>query len=201
MDDQVTSIGRAKSGQARLLGDILADSFENDPVMNWVIPNTRLYQRFFEILAEQLILPNGHAYIGSENRGAALWLPPGVHFDVPINLAQIMLMLRLILTRGPKVIPRLEAVQETMGRLHPSEPHYYLQSVGARQAHQGQGVGSALIKQVTRLCDQEQMPAYLESSNELNLPLYERHGFETFHLEELGGNGPPMWFMLRPPRP
>jgi GNAT superfamily N-acetyltransferase len=200
MDAQPTTIVKAKNDQAKLLADILSDSFENDPVMNWVIPNTKLYPGFFQMLAENLILPNGHAYLDSQGRGAALWLPPGIHFDMPMNLRQLFMVLRLVFSRGPKVLPRLETVQETMGRLHPTEPHYYLQSVGARQAHTGQGVGSALIKEVTKLCDEQQMPAYLESSNELNVPLYERHGFETFHLEELGGDGPPMWFMLRPPR-
>ncbi len=200
MDIQPTTIVKANDQQAEILADILADSFENDPVMNWVIPNTSLYSEFFRNLASTLILPNGHAYLDSQQRGAALWLPPGAHFDVPINFSQVVLMARLLFSRGPKIIPRLQAVQETMGRLHPKEPHYYLQSVGARQAFQGQGVGSALIKEVTRLCDQEQMPAYLESSNLANVPLYERHGFETFHEEAIGGDGPTMWFMLRAPR-
>ena len=80
------------------------------------------------------------------------------------------------------------------------EPHYYLQSVGARQTAQGQGVGSALLKQVTPLCDRDGVPAYLESSSERNVPLYERHGFEVFHAEPVGDGGPTMWFMLRSPR-
>ncbi len=195
-----TSIVKAREDQAELLAAILADSFEHDPVMNWVIPDPSLYHGFFKLLSQQLILPNGHAYLDSQERGAALWLPPGVHFDVPTNWQQIWMVLKLVVKKGFKVLPRLEAVQETMSRLHPTEPHYYLQSVGARQANQGQGVGSALIKQVTRICDEEQLPAYLESSSERNVPLYERHGFETFHEEQLGGNGPTMWFMLRSPR-
>ncbi len=200
MDSQPTSIVKAQANQVDLLADILSDAFANDPVMNWVMPNPSVYYGFYTVLCSKLILPNQHAYLDSEGRGAALWLPPGVHFDYPTTPGQLLLMLKLIVTRGPKVIPRLQAIQETTGRLHPQEPHYYLQSVGARQAHTGKGIGSALIKEVTRLCDQEHMPAYLESSNILNLPLYERHGFETFHQEHIGKDGPPMWFMLRAPQ-
>jgi ribosomal protein S18 acetylase RimI-like enzyme len=116
------------------------------------------------------------------------------------TLGQVLLILRLVLTRGLKVIPRLQAVQETMEKYHPREPHYYLQSIGARQDCQGQGVGSALLKQVTPLCDADQLPAYLESSNAANVALYERHGFEVVNEERIGDDGPPMWFMLRPPR-
>ena len=195
-----TTIIPARSDQGALLADILADSFLYDPVMNWVIPNTRLYAGFFRTLAETLFLPHQHAYLEKNGNGAALWLPPGVSFEMPVTAGQVFMLLRLVLTRGPKVIPRLLAVQKTMEKYHPRQPHYYLQSVGARQASQGRGIGSALLKQVTPLCDRDQLPAYLESSSEKNLPLYERHGFEVFHRENIGGDGPPMWFMLRQPR-
>ena len=195
-----TTIIPARSDQGALLADILADSFLYDPVMNWVIPNTRLYAGFFRTLAETLFLPHQHAYLEKNGNGAALWLPPGVSFEMPVTAGQIFMLLRLVLTRGPKVIPRLLAVQKTMEKYHPRQPHYYLQSVGARQASQGRGIGSALLKQVTPLCDRDQLPAYLESSSERNLPLYERHGFEVFHCENIGGDGPPMWFMLRQPQ-
>jgi ribosomal protein S18 acetylase RimI-like enzyme len=200
MDVEPTIIVPASSDQSELLADILADSFLHDPVMNWVIPNTKLYQPFFHMMAERLFLPHQHVYLEKNGNGAALWLPPGVSFDMPTTPGQMLLILRLVLTRGLKVIPRLQAVQKTMEKYHPREPHYYLQSVGARQAWQGRGIGAALLKQVTPLCDRNQMPAYLESSSEKNLPLYERHGFETFHSENIGGDGPHMWFMLRQPR-
>jgi GNAT superfamily N-acetyltransferase len=200
MDTEPTTIIPARADQAGLLASILADSFLHDPVMNWVIPNTRLYQGFFHTLAEKLFLPHRHAYLEKNGGGAALWLPPGAPFDMPVTASQVLMILRLVLSRGPKVIPRLVAVQKTMEKHHPHQPHYYLQSVGARQSCQGRGIGSALLKHVTPLCDRDGVPAYLESSSERNVPLYERHGFEVLHREYIGGDGPPMWFMLREPR-
>ncbi len=45
------------------------------------------------------------------------------------------------------------------------------------------------------------MPAYLESSNERNLPLYERNGFRvTGNLRALS-HGPTIWRMWREPQP
>jgi ribosomal protein S18 acetylase RimI-like enzyme len=200
MDAAPTSIIRAESQHCQQIADILADAFANDPVMNWVIPNKALYEPFYRIMLRRLFIDQEHTFVETEGRGAAMWLPPGVSFEIPMNGAQMGLIARLILTRGPRVIKRLLAVQETMARHHPRTPHYYLQSVGARQAHQGQGVGSTLLKHLTPQIDAAHMPAYLESSSERNVPLYERHGFEIFAEEKLGGAGPPMWFMLRPAR-
>jgi GNAT superfamily N-acetyltransferase len=87
-----------------------------------------------------------------------------------------------------------------MWRRHPREPHYYLHAIGARRGNQGKGLGSALLKHVTRRCDEEAMPAYLESSSPLNIPLYQRHGFEVQAEEPIGEGGPPLAFMWREPR-
>ncbi len=190
----------AKEDQADLLGDILGDAFEQDPAMNWVIPDTRLYPAFFRLLADKLYLRHQLVYLDSEQRGAAMWLPPGVSHHVPRCMTQLILVLRLVMHSGLGILKHLEQAQEVMTRRHPKAPHYYLHAIGARQAHQGRGIGSSLIKQVTRLCDEEGMPAYLESSSAVNVPLYERHGFEIQAEEALGKGGPPLYFMWRVPQ-
>lgn len=193
-------IEKAAWHDSKLLADILSDSFLQDPVMNWIIPDTRLYRGFYRMLVNSLFVHHNHMYMERAGRGAALWLPPGTTFHVPAGLSQTWLTLRLIISQGPRVLRRLHDVQLHTARHHPHFPHYYLQSIGARREYQGQGIGSALLKAVLPRCDMQKMPAYLESSNEKNLPLYQRHGFEVFGEETLGEGGPRMWFMLRQPR-
>lgn len=90
----------------------------------------------------------------------------------------------------------LFAVFEQMGRYHPDEPHWYLPLIGVDPAQQGRGYGSALLAHALRLCDEDGTPAYLESSNPRNIPLYQRNGFEVLGTIE-AGNFPPITPMLR----
>ena len=71
--------------------------------------------------------------------------------------------------------------------------------LGTDPAAQGRGIGSALLGAVLRTCDEDGVPAYLESSKERNLAYYARHGFRV--REELDlPRGPRVWLMWRDPR-
>jgi GNAT superfamily N-acetyltransferase len=61
---------------------------------------------------------------------------------------------------------------------------------------QGRGVGSALLRHALAACDRGGMPAYLESSNPKNVPLYQRHGFEVIGAIQ-AGNAPTIDPLLR----
>lgn len=189
-----------KISEIAIMADILADAFRQDPIMNWVIPAPHLYPDFFRLIIDQIFLPRGIVHLEQSERGAGLWLPPDGKFDIPPGLGIVTLMARLFLSNGPGPLMRISKQAKLFERHHPNEPHYHLLFVGCRQAAQGQGVGSALLKQGTRICDKHRMPAYLESSNELNVPLYQRHGFEIIAEEHLPGDGPKAWFMWREAR-
>jgi ribosomal protein S18 acetylase RimI-like enzyme len=78
------------------------------------------------------------------------------------------------------------------------EPHFYLHAIGARLDDQCRGIGSALPKHGTAICDAKGYPAYLESSNVKNNLLYDRYGFEITAEITLPDNGPTFWLMRRP---
>jgi GNAT superfamily N-acetyltransferase len=178
----------------------LSDSFANDPMLNWVIPQPDLYPIFFNSIIQNIFLPKGIVHMEDQGRGAALWLPPGESYEMPPSVNMVRMVLKLMLKKGPAPLFRIHRQGGLFARHHPRDPHYYLQFIGARQRDQGRGIGSALLKHGTRICDQEGMPAYLESSNILNVPLYERHGFEVIDKQVVPGGGPTAWFMWREPR-
>ena len=183
-----------------ILVDTFCDSFQKDPILNWVIPMEQLYPGFFRLLIEDVYLPRGIVHMEDQGRGAALWLPPGERLEVPPRPSLFQMITRLVLRKGPRPLWRIYQQGHLFTRYHPGEPHYVLQFIGCRLRDQGLGIGSALLKYGTQICDDQEMPAYLESSNELNVPLYQRHGFEIIHEQTLPGNGPTAWFMWREPR-
>ena len=85
--------------------------------------------------------------------------------------------------------------------LHPKDPkHWYLGYLGTRCDSQGLGIGSAMLREVLTHADETRTPAYLESSNERNLTLYERSGFRVVEEIKALGSGPSIWRMWRDPQ-
>ncbi len=133
------------------------------------------------------------AYVAPNFCGAALWLPPGVH----PNGEALEAVFRE--TARPEHLDDLLATFERMDQWHPDEPHWYLPLVGVEPNAQGKGLGGALMRYAVARCDRDGALACLESSNERNLPLYERHGFEVMGKIQVGA-GPLVTPMLRHPR-
>jgi ribosomal protein S18 acetylase RimI-like enzyme len=107
-----------------------------------------------------------------EGGGAvALWLSP----DVQPDESAVGSVLEGSVAEGR--LPEVFAVLEQMGTLHPREPHWYLPLIGVDPGWQQLGYGSALLRHALERCDRDGLPAYLESTNLRNLPLYERFGF------------------------
>jgi ribosomal protein S18 acetylase RimI-like enzyme len=101
---------------------------------------------------------------------------------------------------GRHTVRALRALTHVEGR-HPKEPHWYLGVLGTRTAAQGKGIGSALLAPVLERCDDEGIPAYLESSKHSNIAFYRRHGFEVTGEIALPSGGPSVWPMWRDPQP
>ncbi|MEM1111456.1 MAG: GNAT family N-acetyltransferase [Pseudomonadota bacterium] len=198
--DRAPVIRDGRSDDIEALVDIFVDSFTDDPFLNWIMPEPRIYPGFFRLIIEELFLPKGVVHIDSAGRGAALWLPPGVPFDVPFRPTLLFMFVRIILKNGLTPVRRIRRQGELFGKYLPGNPHYHLLFIGCRQNCQGQGVGSALLKHGNRMPDTSGNIAYLESSRDVNVPLYERHGYEVIGEGSLPGGGPTAWFMLREPQ-
>ena len=102
-------------------------------------------------------------------------------------------------TMDDRVRTDLYGVLEQMATYRPTAPHWYLPIIGVDPCRQGAGYGSALIAYALQECDREHLPAYLESTNPRNVPLYQRHGFEVVGKIQSGSS--PMFIpMQRSPR-
>lgn len=197
MDDATATPIIASLADCGPVIDILTDAFADDPIMRWVSKDPAYATYSFELTVPSCV-ERQLTFVAADGAGAAVWLPPNVEFAPPVTLAAVA---KGILRFGPGAAKRaLGLLSQTRGN-HPKEPHYYLFAIGARRSARGRGVGATLMHEVLSRCDDEAMPAYLESSNEANLHFYRRHGFEVVQEISLGSDGPKMWFMWRAPRP
>jgi ribosomal protein S18 acetylase RimI-like enzyme len=189
-------VGIATAADKAAVIDVLTLAFSADPAARWSWPEPQRYLRAFPRFATAFggaAFERGTAHHVAGHAGAALWLPPGVE---PDEAALAALMTETV---PPSVQKDAVGVMQQMASYHPSEPHWYLPMIGVDPARQGQGLGGLLLRHATDICDRDGVPAYLESSNPRNVPLYERHGFEILGSIQVGGS-PTIVPMLRKPR-
>ena len=198
--DTPPRIRNADPNDLETLVNTLSDGFALDPMFNWVFPKTQLYPYFFHLLVRDVYLPRGIVHVEERGRAAALWLPPQERYKVAPRMGLLKFGVKLVMEDGLRPVWRVHQQGAIFAKHHPLEPHYYLQFLGCRQSEQGQGIGTALLQRGIDVCDDHGMPAYLESSNIRNVPLYRRHGFEVKGEQAIGRKGPTAWFMWREPR-
>lgn len=179
---------------------VLARAFREDPVSRWLLPDPgsrdRRMRMFFSTLMRRQVLGLGGAetaWIDGGIVGAALWLPPG-HW-IATTWEQVAALPGFARAYGRR-LNVASALVQSMYRAHPKEPHWYLDAIGTDPGRRGLGVGAALLRSRLRICDEQGVPAYLESSNPDNVPLYEHFGFEVrdgLRLPEGTPRVTPMW--------
>ena len=184
------------------LASTMAREFEKDPMCAHLLPDDRTrvarMSRAFRLFMKHLYLPNGNSYAIGDTEGGALWMSPGAY--PPSALQQLRMLPGLSRVFGLLSMPRCLRDVAQMDSIHPKgPPHWYLGFLGVHPSKQGRGLGSRLMQPVLERCDSDRTPAYLETTNVLNLPLYKHHGFMVSAECDLPG-GPHIWGMWREPR-
>lgn len=196
-----SAVRLARADEVGRLSEVLADAFDDDPVMRFLVPGGDRYRarlaRLFRIELRSMLRLGGTWVVDDGDghvQGVAVWAPPDRWKQS--SAAAVWAALPALRVFG-RSIRRAIAALGAMAYAHPEEPHHwYLSTLGTAAAHQGKGVGGQLLRTVLDRCDDQGLPAYLESSKPENLPYYARFGFEPRGELELSPGGPtivPMW--------
>lgn len=159
--------------------DVLTAAFTGDPVMHWLFPGAAAHVRSLHTWWELMLSlqrSDAEVWLSPASTTAAVWRAPLFDDPAPDPAARD----RFVEVVAGLVGDRAEQVFDFFGRIgeaHPPEPHWYLAAVGTTPDHQGAGAGAATLAPVLARCDDEGIPAYLESSNPRNVPFYHRLGF------------------------
>jgi GNAT superfamily N-acetyltransferase len=179
----------------------LGRAFLDDPLISFLLkdPATREAKmpRLFKLLFK-LGLPHGACDVTSGYEAVALWRPPG-EWEIPWwqYITNGVAFLDLFGLGGAA---HVVGVMDVIEKRHPHEPHYYLQAIGTDPAKQGKGFGGVVMRRQLAIADAAGMPAYLESSKDINIPIYKSFGFEVTGEIKLP-DGPTLWPMWRAARP
>jgi len=176
----------ARSDELDAAAGILTDAFIDEPGLNYWLrqgcAKNRARQRFFEAAVRTIVHPQRALWLaesGREPLGAAIWLAPGQHaYDFPF-WRLLAVVPRLLEVAGFAGGGRGLALAEKLGGLYPKAPYAHLAYLGVSPSAQGQGIGSAILKQTLSALDAAKTPALLEATLARNVTLYERHGFEV----------------------
>jgi ribosomal protein S18 acetylase RimI-like enzyme len=183
--------------------ETLARAFARDPMFTWMFPEPQHRARALLSLNRVPLeygLRYGHVTESQDGRAASVWMPPGCSITM---LGMIRSgILRVPFSVGFRPFGQFVGANGVMERIHKQhvpEPHWYLLVVGVHPELQGRGLGSSLIREGLARSDASGCPCYLETSDERNVALYERHGFRVLAQASLGSGGPCGWGMRREP--
>lgn len=192
------TIGQAERVQLPAVMETLAQAFQADPALSWILPDPGHRARALRSLFHVLVPADVRAGVALRSDGdeaAALWRAPGQAHSGTLEFLRSVLP--LIATFGT-ALPRGLKVQGSIDAHRPKGRFWYLHYVGVRPAHQGKGHGGRIIRAQTAVADREGVPCWLETATPENVPLYERLGFVTQIEWDVPGGGPHFWGMMRP---
>ena len=189
--------------QIKPASQVISKAFFDDPLMVYLFPKPKERKMKLESMMELLIrigIKYGVAHATSSNlEGIAIWFPS--------NRAKISPIMGL-LNGGISYFFKLgiKAVKKQNGfynyvfskhtKLIPSQ-HWYLSIIGINPALQGKGFSHILFDSMFNKIDKENVPCFLDTNNEKNLPVYERFGFKILEKYEVPGTDIVNWAMIR----
>jgi GNAT superfamily N-acetyltransferase len=168
----------ATAAEAEAIATTLSAAFDADPLWSWAFPDDQKrpaqYEAFFGLFIESAI-PNGWVWTLDQAAAVAVWTPPGK--NELSDEAEAKLEPFLAAELGAHAEPVLQVMEYFDSARPKGQDFYYLSLLGTHPDYRGQGLGMSLLAANLTQIDAEAMPAYLESSNPVNTPRYERHGF------------------------
>lgn len=165
----------------------------------WAFPRADRLELLYELyrLDLELGVAAGSTWVTDECDAVAIW----ASIDRPAIDPELI---RRVHAAQAELIgddaARLAAADAITHRHRPTEPYWYLGTVGTLPARRGQGLATEVLRPVLERCDTERSMACLETSSDANVRLYTRLGFEVVHRATSDDGALPLIVMTRDPR-
>jgi ribosomal protein S18 acetylase RimI-like enzyme len=167
----------------------------------WALPGPDRREQLTELVRvdlELLSIPYRDVWMHDDAAAVAVWIRPRAAPPNPDAAAEVARVARLRL--GPRLAV-IESVEAALAAHRPTEPHWFLATMGTRPDQRRRGLGTAVLRPVLDELDRVLEPACLETSSVANVAFYSRLGFAVVaHLDDLPADAPETWVMWREPR-
>lgn len=184
---------------------VLVASMKNNPNWQILFPDKASRRKAIKVLMQILLndsVPFGKTYgafINNKLAGVIVWHPPGTYeltFSRKLKAMPYLFKMMFII---PKHFGNFARFGEKLNKLHPQEPHWYLDAIGIAPEFQRHGLGSKLMNTVLSEIDDKKEDAYLETEIEPNVQWYsKKFRFEVFDEKvQVLPNGLYFYKMLR----
>lgn len=194
---------RLNKSQTKPAAEMLARAFYDDPLFAFFFPDTSRRKEISPLLFQYWLnhaIPYGEVYATSHNmEGIAVWFS---------SKSADRTLWRMILSGSFLIYLRLDRELtskrhlinkfcETVRKKLAPDYYWYLEFIGIVPQFRGKGYASSLVKPILDRLDMEQLPCYLETENEKNLPIYQHYGFEVIEKTAIPGTKLTLCAMLR----
>lgn len=188
------------------MAQVLARSFEKDPLVSFILPNSKTrvktVAKFFRAMGRLNIRAGSAFGVGEPLQGVAVWSFP----DKPEASAtpkDLLTFLPVLFSPYPVGVRRARAVLTQIDANHKKyapEPHFYLDNLGVLASARGNGLSSKLIRPFLEMADSQKVIAYTDTVTKSNVPLYQHFGFDLVEENHISGTGVTVYALKRTPR-
>jgi hypothetical protein len=189
--------------QIKPASEIISEAFFHDPLMLYFFPKQKERKNKLESMMK-LLLRIGIKYgvvhaTSSKLEGISIWFPS--------NKAKITTMMGLFnggfsyfIKLGSSAIKRQNRFYNYISSKHkkllPSK-YWYLSIIGINPKNQGKGLSHVLLNSMFNQIDKQNLPCFLDTNNEKNLPIYKRFGFKILEEYYIPDTKVVNWGMIR----
>ena len=183
--------------------ETLARAFYDYAVTNYIRPNLKTQKKRLKSDFQAGVcvgLRHGDVYATSNLEGISVWIP-FEKFVEKLSWFLRCVNFSMFLHMGIGTIRRAIRIQNCMTKAHEKfapGKHIYLSILGIDPEFQGKGYGSLLVGNMLNMIDNEDpQPVYLETNKDMNVPFYQKFGFNVKKEMIIPKTDVPVWFMMR----
>lgn len=163
------SIRIATAEDRQTVVDTVVAAFDQDPAFRWFFPTEDSWSRNAHLFVGALFdsrVASGATWLADDGAALAMWADPAAE-SLRADLGAL----------DDDALARLSTYNDATAGGLPDEPFWYLGVLATHPDRKGEKLARRVMVEGLRRARSTGLPAYLETTNEANVALYERSGW------------------------